>query len=391
TVESVAHVIFELRRVVGSPGAAAFDFDGSTNAATQLSSASTGGPWTPKSWATVHGSGEAVEPAHGATGDDLGNPGSGLSPRPPPGAMVTGFLKHMSQRWKAHLDWGVADLVAPRRASPRLERSRGRRRCVFYDESEDGIGQRGGCGIGGADIPQGLRDETIDLFGGLRGELLRAERLAVLALLRGPVSTRTSRLWVVRAALAASRTVSALATDSDLAFAAHSGRQIGEGRPYTAGAAVSNDGGSGGEEPETGSGSARIAVAAAAGDNASANAIIKWPLRSRGRRSAADGRRAGQCQGSEGYVSGSGNDGGNPSDSHGGVVEGDGDCCRTGEGREREEEELGEGLGMLCRHTALELREALENGLSVKLTQAYLDQIELFGNAALEHRRRAKG
>lgn len=385
--ESAALAIFELRRVVGSPSAAARVHGGSA----AMPSAA-GVPWMPKSWSTAP-SGARDEPTqNGSSKFDQSDPFYSL--RPPPGAMVTGFLKRMSERWKVHLDWGLPGLTPPTRASPRLEHSNRRRR-GFYDDSEDGAAGR----VGGY-LPEGLREEAGDLFYTLRGELLRAERLALSVLLHGSSSTHTSKLWVVRAALA----TSAFRTTDDARKSAQGG--LGRQNSTVTGslparfekclddrsggkAPLADDsggrpgGGRGGEEPEAGSGPARRAVTVNVSPNVTVN--VRWPLRSRVQGSVTkDGRCAGRRRSTvaeEGMLKtlegrrresvercggiSSSDGGGGLATARGGAQ----DSCGSRRDKEGEEEEVGEGLGTLCRYAALELREGLENGLSVKLTQ----------------------
>lgn len=332
SLEAIALVVFELRAIIGTPSAA------------------------------LH----VLDPFSGATGVDddtmVGN-GRGaicLMHRPPPGTLVKGFLKRMNERWKAHLDWGLPGSVPPRRSSARLESNSGRRRsggyCVYSPAS------------------QNLRVEAEDSFFALRGELLRAQKLALSALLVGPGANAATRRWAARAALVSAER------------GAHPAKAGGEGKAedsggYHPGRIYSTSANSGGavarEEPEAGSGPAC--------DGAVKNAGPVRGIRSSSRRNAGSGsnsqestpkvviadshRRRGrhgprairEDQGDQGDRNG---DGGLGSRQRPEVPMPGVDVIGAGvEGEEWE------ALGRLCRFAAVEMREGLENGLSVKLTQ----------------------
>lgn len=386
--EDVALAIFRLRRVVGSPAAAAGIVHGRG-----VSPSADGAPCTPEyrpdgTRAAVH---ENVEDRV----DGLRAEDALFSRRPPPGTMLTGFLKHMNGRWKVHIDWGLPGLAPPRRASPRLERSNRIRRRGFYDDhGEDEGSSRGHFRNTRGNNPEGVREEADDLFCALRRELLRAERLAFSVFLVGGTSTKASRRWVVRAALSAS--ASFRSGDGDRSrehLQSKRGDSSGAGPSSVCvcsgahdGATEENDdspslsnrcrrtgrgGINAGEEPEAGSGPARSGVLAAA------NTDVRWPLRSRTQRSAISGGREGVTRIERGGMAspelqrgmGDEHSSRGKKDSPTKVSRRIACTCRTLNSSGRKELEVGEGLGRLCLYAAMEMREGLENGLSVKLTQ----------------------
>eukprot|EP00903_Cladosiphon_okamuranus_P013494 g12569.t1 len=355
SAEAIALVIFQLRTAVGTPSAALDVLDPSAAGVEPLLShdeQTTGA--------------SSLSPADG--GSFAGNTTSGaqdsdppdvrrLSRRPQPGKMITGFLKRMSERWKMALPWGLPSAAPPRRASPRLERRSGRRR-------------GGGGGFGGENAPKTLKTEAEDLFFALRGELLRAERLVLSILLVGPSATLTSRAWTMRAALASAlRRSGEEAVDAvglgALRPPAVASVQIGAPPVRANGPTeVSRRPSPTGEEPpESGSGPARAAPNAN-GRNAGP-VVLKVTRRTGG----GGGCAAVAEQPSGGETAGRGARG---------SFAGDGKGLYW------------DGLGSLCRLAATEMREGLEDGLSVKLSQAYLDLIELLGNAALQHQHQAR-
>ena len=357
SAEAIAQVIFQLRTTVGTPSAALDVLDPSAagiDPPLSHDDQSTGA--SPSSCAD--GGSVARNKADGAQDDPPGV--RRVSRRPQPGTMITGFLKRMSERWKAALPWGLPSAAPPRRASPRLERRSGR---------------RGGGGFGGENATKSLKTEAEDLFFALRGELLHAERLVLSILLVGPSATLASRAWTMRAALA-----SALRRSGGEAVDLVG---LGELRPPHATAVEAaapcvrtNDPTgqphplpTGEEPPESGSGPARTAPR---GNRSNARPVVLKAAAGTGGGSgcvaaAGEEELARQPSGDEGVGRGKG-------DGFAGVVA----------VREEGEEGDWDGLGSLCRLVAAEMREGLEDGLSVKLSQAYLDLIELLGNAALQ-------
>lgn len=312
--EAIALAIFQLRTAVGTPSAALDVLDPSAAAAAAKAPVFHDERSTNVSSSSLADSGSAAgNDASGARADDRSDVRR-ASRRPQPGTMITGFLKRMSERWKAALPWGLPSAAPLRRASPRLGRRSG--------------GRREGGGFGGGDAPGSLKAEAEDLFFALRGGLLRAERLVLSILLVGPTATLASRAWTMRAALASARR--RLGEENAEVI------ELGEVRPtpFPAVETAAPRGCTNEEPPESGSGPAR----AARKDTGS----------------------------KEGPVAGA-------------VAV-------------REDDEEGDwgGLGSLCRLAATEMREGLEDGLSVKLSQAYLDLIELLGSAALEHQHQAR-
>eukprot|EP00752_Nemacystus_decipiens_P007038 g6313.t1 len=364
SAEAIALAIFQLRTAVGTPSAALHALDPSAaglDPPLSHEEVSTGTSHPP----LADGDSIAGNNARGEQGAEPPRVRC-VSRRPPPGAMITGFLKRMSERWKAALPWGLPSAAPPRRASPRLER-----------RSE----RPGGGGFGGENAPKSLKTEAEDLFFALRGELLRAERLVLSILLVGPGATLATRAWTMRAALLSGRS-----------------RRLGEqavgvvglgGRlppPVTAVEAAAprvrakDQTGpphalpTGEEPPESGSGPS---LAAPRVNRSKTRPVtLKAAARTGGRRScvpAAEAEElARQPSGDQGRDRGKG-------DGFAGAVA----------PREDGEEGDWEGLGSLCRLAATEMREGLEDGLSVKLSQAYLDLIELLGNAALQHQHQA--
>lgn len=319
SAEAIALVIFQLRTAVGTPSSALDVLDPSAagvgiDAPLSHDEHPTG---TPSS--SLAGGGSGV--GNNASGSHDADPQDArrVSRRPQPGAMITGFLKRMSERWKAALPWGLPSAAPPRRASPRLER---------------GSGRRGGGGFGGENAPKSLKTEAEDLFFALRGELLRAERLVHSILLVGPSATLASRSWAMRAALTSARRRSGEETADAVG--------LGELRPPP------------------------VTTVEAAAARVRINVPAQPPL----------------PNGEEPPESGSGPARAAPTVN--------GSNSRLVAAREDSAEGDWDGLGSLCRLAATEMREGLEDGLSVKLSQAYLDLIELLGNAALEHQHQAR-
>lgn len=346
SAESIALVIFQLRTAVGTPSAALDVLDPS--AAAVKTPLSRDEHSTSASSSSLAGGGSSVG-GNNASGTHVADPLSDarrVTRRPQPGTMITGFLKRMSERWKAALPWGLPSAPPPRRTSPRLERRSGRR--------------GGGC-FGGENAPESLKAEAEDLFFALRRELLRTERLVLSILLVGPRATLAGRAWTMRAALASARRRLGRGTVDAVG--------LGELRPppvttvEPAAPRVCNNDPTGPphplptseEPPESGSGPARASQKA---NGSNESPVILAP----------------QSSGDKGMERGE-------RDGFAGVV-----VAREG----GEEEGDWNGLGSLCRLAATEMREGLEDGLSVKLSQAYLDLIELLGNAALEHQHQAR-
>lgn len=377
SAEAVALAIFELRRVVGSPEAAARVLG--TSPASEVAE-TTDSPET----RTVDGGFSSHDGSRETPGvcrsAKMGRPAPYTwLHRPLPGAMTKGFLKRMNARWKAHLDWGLPDLAPPRRASPRLERNGGgsRRR---GNSSSTGRARRADETRGtedGRDIPQGLKEEAEDLFFSLRGELLRAERLALSTLLNGSTSSDMSKMWVVQAALKSvhgqirSETHGWRKTDDreHRLFPALRHSPIDADIPSRLPSDCENHGGvssagreagaetGAGQEPEAGSGPSRLVLPTSVRmlrpnkrRQASWSSSQNEPKKSKMTMVEDVSRTA--CGGTQ-----MGDD--NP-------------ASMTGEAGHRENlvaSAEGEELGRLCRCTAVEMRKGLESGLSVKLTQ----------------------
>lgn len=344
SAQAIALAVFQLRVVVGTPSAAlAFLHPSTATAKTPLSS-------------NGHSADGCTEAGNNAKGSHDADPfvASPSSPRPPPGKMITGFLEKMSDRWKVALPWGLPGAAAPTRASPRLERRTYRR--------------------GGDIAAKSLKAEAEDLFFALRGELLRMERLVLSILLVGPSATPAERAWTMRAALLSARR--------------RRGKEIvdsigleGSGSPtLTTAARVCTE--AAGEPlrvspkweepPESGSGHARAAPKV----NGSTENTVRRKVA--GLTVVGSGRVAVAVQ--EERLSGD-NDAGRGGRSG---LRGIAGVLEDGEKVERD------GLGNLCRLAAEEMREGLENGLSVKLSLVYLDLVELLGSAALQFRRKAQ-
>lgn len=391
SAEAIALAVFDLRSIVGTPSAALLVVDPSSSVAPHTS------PATPHSSARVslpaasagdfagvdnnEGNGTHVGRQHVASTCEV--PPVSCWRRPPPGAMTKGFLKRMSGRWKAHLEWGLPGLAPPRRASPRIELNRRRR-------------QSGGYGGHKNSTPEGLRAEADDLFFALRGELLRAERLALTSLLVGPSATSARRRWAMQAALASARRreggavghglaengladrprslpSSPLASPSRAEEPDFSDNASGSGARSTAAAAGCRTPRrlpvrpAAGQEPEAGSGPARLVSVNATRscrkggkampddgkgrDGAATTALVA------SRRWEAEREEEGQSTGTGGLV-------GYRQGTLGEVVLREGTTRVVGA-----EEDDCDGLGRLCFLAAVEMREGLESGLSVKLTQ----------------------
>ncbi|CAM9274925.1 unnamed protein product [Laminaria digitata] len=367
SAEAIALAVFELRAVVGTPSAALDVLDPIAAKDTPISYTSGASSPTP-------GTGGAAPESHTRATNGTVPTTPPSSRRPPPGTMVTGFLKRMSDRWKAALDWGLPGSGPPRRASPRLERKRHR-------------GSRGG-----DSVADSLRDEAEDLFFALRSELLRTERLVLSILLVGPDATLSGRTWAMQAKLASACRWGAGGLDgvaqppslplsiSASATASTSPHSYGSGvaQRYTCPGVVAGD------EPEAGSGPALAET------NGSGSARGALSRRVRASTESKDGGGGGgaalreaparqQCgQGLK--ERGKGGDRSGGSTQQGLAAAARVSLCGNSVGDEDD------GLGRLCQLAAEEMREGLENGLSVKLTQAYLDLIELLGNASLERR-----
>lgn len=311
-----------------------------------------------------------------------------LSRRPPPGAMVSGFLKRMNERWKAHLEWGLPGTAPPRRTSARLERSRG--------------SVRSRTGGGGDGETQSLRAEAEDLFFALRGELLRAERIALSIILVGPGATSAGRRWAMRAALISARRreeravgghwavagvvpprPSGATTPAANATATTAAVTVGTATVGTAGAleAVSaardrstRSAMAAGAAQETGSDPARpsgsrkgLRRREGGGSTVGVKGgpATEVDVEAPGPRIATDTQQqSGNCDGGGGGSSRLTGGSGRRPDLDG--IGGKAGCLNGGE-----EEGEWEGLGRLCLLAAKEMREGLENGLSVKLTQVW--------------------
>ncbi|CAM9888917.1 unnamed protein product [Ectocarpus sp. 4 AP-2014] len=350
SAEAIALAVFQLRAVVGKPSAALSVVDPSAEASktTVSSDERSAGATTPSvGHGTARGTHETDSPImHQA------------SRRPPPGKMITGFLTKMSMKWKTALPWGLPSAAPPRRTSRRLERRSHRRGCGD-----------GGCGEHA--VAGGVKAEAEDLFFALQAELLRSERLVLSILLVGPNASLAQRGWTMRAALA-SACPRQLAENVEgwrspppgTSAASSAATKCAPDRPHAFSRRE--------EPPESGSGPAR---GAASSNGRVVRATVRKSATLAGGRSGSDtaateeefGGKLGWANkmvlgGRRGLVGAEG------------VREG-------GEGGDK-----WDGLGGLCRLAAAEMREGLETGLSAKLSYAYLDLIELLGNAALEHR-----
>lgn len=351
--EAIALVVFELRAIVGTPSAALHVLD----------------PFPSEA------AGASVL-ASGATGIDddttVGGGRGGIcsTHRPPPGTLVKGFLKRMNERWKAHLDWGLPGAVPPRRSSARLESNGGRR--------------RGGGYCVDSPASQNLRAEAEDSFFALRSELLRAQRLALSALLVGPGASAATRRWAARAALAFAERGGhptkaggrGKAEDGGgnhpgrvYPKSLHSGGVVAREEPE-AGSGPACDGGVKNAGPVRGIGSSSSRRHAGTGSNCQesvSKVVIADSRRRRGRRRP---RAIREDQVDQDDSNGGGDLGSKrrPEVPVPGV-----DFVGAGAGQavghEGVEGEEWEALGRLCRLAAVEMREGLENGLSVKLTQ----------------------
>lgn len=359
SAEAVALAVFELRAVVGTPWAALRILDPSITSDTPLCSSTEHVPSSssfPSSPSTSDAS--KIRNAEGSRGD--ADPCShSLYCRPPPGIMIVGFLTKMSERWKAHIKWGLPSTAPSRRTSPRLE--------------GDNRRLRGGSRKEGA---ESMVAEAEELFFALRIEMLRAERLALSILIVGPSATTTSRAWAMRAALdsAPRRVGKSEKVDSSVTAAAATPHSCAsctkisasEGPPNHVVVKISED------KPEARSGPAR---APAVGTRVRAKnhfasrrgRVLTVSKGGVATQEEKNGRRWGRKTGKEGAV-----------------VEGD--CCPIGSRRqnlngvveakvvgcERGEEVGWDGLGTLCCLAAVEMREGLESGLSVKLSQVFV-------------------
>ncbi|CAM9253665.1 unnamed protein product [Scytosiphon promiscuus] len=348
SAEAIALAIFQLRASVGTPSAAlhvvepaavplaaSLISDGCSQAAPSTSVRDDG---------PVAGS-DTVGGASGTGSFDS----CGTACRPPAGKMIRGFLKKMNHGWKSALPWNLPSAALPRRASPRLDRRSQR---------------RGGGGAGCSNATESLKAEAEDLFFALRGELLHAERLVLSTLLVGAYPSLGGRAWTMQAALASARPW----CDGETADGGWlEGRRLTSGTVAAAPSACC-DGATDPphaspareQPPESGSGPARVAPGAT-GISAPSSLRDASPATDVGTR-----RNVGK-------------------DAHGRAH------CRLTRGATASEDcqdGMWDGLGRLCWLAAAEMRAGLETGLSVKLSQAYLDLIELLGNAALEHRYR---
>ncbi|CAM9212662.1 unnamed protein product [Choristocarpus tenellus] len=279
-------------------------------------------------------------------------------PLPTSASMVAGFLGRMSERWRAHVsDWGLPGLAPPRRSSPRLGRN--------HSNSSNGS-RCGGRSSRSRDrhVPEELQEEAEDLYFALWEELMRTEVVATTILLNG---TQCQRAWFLRTApiLIKARVpenafVAADCEDSS-GTSGDNHRKLPRRKrvsPLLVSAGtrlgyVSPDN-SGGHLTEPSSGASLEAHKGLC--NASANTLTLTPpshAQTAGNSLPDLPSRISVKGESEGYVF----------------------CI----------------LGELCRYVALELREGLEQGLSVKLVQAYLDLLELLGMAALESRKKPNG
>ncbi|CAM9718887.1 unnamed protein product, partial [Hapterophycus canaliculatus] len=350
SAEATALAVFQLRAVVGTPSAALCVLDPSAAPSLFPDRLSHAAPCSSSAGdRTAAGGSNARGPI--ATGSSAS---CRAHCRPPAGTMIRGFLKRMDERWKAALPWSLPSPAPPRRASPRLERRSKRR--------------GGGEGLGHSDATESLKAEAEDLFFALRGELLRAERLVLSTLLVGPCSALAERAWTMRAALASARpwwgeqTVDggrlhgSRSTSRTVASAPSVCCDDAAGPPRASPARE--------KPPESGSGPARPAPSVI--DSTAASKYRKVsPLNGIAVRQEEQlGPRRSEGRSAEGTS-----------------------CMFTGgvAASEDDQDGIGDGLRRLCWLAAAEMREGLETGLSVKLSQAYLDLIELLGNAALDH------
>lgn len=350
SAEAIALAVFQLRAVVGTPSAALSVVDPSAEATktTVSSNERSAGAASPLvGHGTARGTHETDSPIMHQ-----------VSRRPPPGKMITGFLTKMSTRWKTALPWGLPSAAPPRRTSRRLERrSHGR--------------GGGGGGCGGHAVAGGVKAEAEDLFFALQAELLRSERLVLSILLVGPNASLAQRDWTMRAALALAcpRQVEETAEGwrsppPDTSAASSAATKCAPDRPRAFSRRE--------EPPESGSGPARGATSS---NGRGVRATVRKNATLAGGRSVSDAAATEEELGVKlGRASNMGVGGRRGLAGAEGVREG-------GEGGSK-----WDGLGGLCRLAAAEMREGLETGLSVKLSHAYLDLIELLGGAALEHR-----
>lgn len=362
SAEDIAVAVFQLRAVVGTPSAALHVLDPS--AVPSEASRFSNGLWYASPCLSSPDDGAAA-PSESSVAEGAIAAGSSASRRvpcrPPAGTMIRGFLKGMSERWKAALPWSLPGSAPPRRASPRLGRRYHRR--------------DGGEGSGHSNTTESLKAEAEDLFFALRGELLRAERFVLSTLLVGPHASLAGRAWTMRAALASARPgrgeetangcrLEGLRSTSRTVTAAPNACCDGAAGPPRASRARE-------DPPEAGSGPARAAPCAVVWKTAASNLGKISPRTSvaEGQETLLELRRSG-----------------------GKHAEKRGRCMLTAGATSSEDGQDGmwDGLGRLCCFAATEMREGLETGLSVKLSQAYLDLIELLGNAALDHRDHAR-
>lgn len=352
SAESIALAVFELRALVGTPSAALDVLEPSAAKDTPLSSAECASSPTPYGRDVVPESYTRAE-----NGTALTTPPS--SRRPPPGTMVTGFLKRMSERWKVALDWGLPGSGPPRRSSPRLERKihRGRR--------------------SGDSVADSLRAEAEDLFFALRGELLRTERLVLTALLVSPDASLGRRTWAMQAKLASthrwgvsvldgvaqlppSLSINAAATASTNLHSCGSGAA----ERYTYPGMVA------GEEPEAGSGPALVDTNGSRSARRALSRRVRAPTGGKGGGGGSAPLRetSARQRCDQGLKQrGKGGDCSRGSTQQGLAAAAGVSLC----GNSVEDE--GDGLGRLCRLAGEEMREGLENGLSVKLTQVCIN------------------
>ncbi len=378
SAEAMALAVFQLRAVVGTPSAALDFLDPSAAAVAAEGRLSPKDHSPDKPSSTPPGCGPVVP------GDGMGDTRVAEPPvecrashRPPPGKMVMGFFKKMSERWKAALPWGLPSAPATRRVSPRLER-RSRRR------GGGGGGGGGSGGGGGGECAAGsLKAEAEDLFFALRGELLRAERLVLSVLLVSPNASVAVRSWTMRAALASARRrrgednaegVRSEGLRLSPTPAADAAADGATEPPPSSPTSPTRE-----EPPESGSGPARAAPRRGGGGS---DGGIEGPVLGKGTALISckvDHVPAGKDLGGGPRLGGDTDaESGGRATTSSGVV--------AAAPPENGEENEWNGLGTLCRLAAAEMREGLEDGLSVKLSLAYLDLIELLGDAALERR-----
>lgn len=346
SAESIALAVFELRAVVGTPSAAVDVLEPSAAEDTPLSSTEYASSPTPSV-----GAADPESYTRAENGTVPTTPPS--SRRPPPGTMVTGFLKRMSERWKAVLDWGLPGSRPPRRASPRLDRKR----------------HRGG--RSGDRVADSLRAEAEDLFCALRSELLRTERLVLSALLVCPDVALGRRTWAMQAKLASMRrwemgVLDEVAQPPPLSINAAATASTNP-HSYGSGAAAryTYPGMVAGEEPEAGSGPPLLDTNGCRSPRGDLCRRVRAPTRGKGGGSGAplpDTSARRRCD--QGLKKrGKGGDCWRESTQQGLAVAAEVSLCGNSV------EDVGDGLGRLCRLVGEEMREGLENGLSVKLTQ----------------------